>query len=36
MKPGCKNLMRVDFHGPKEVPTGNCMAILKSAGIEKE
>ena len=36
MKPGCKNLVRVDFHGPKEVPTGTCMAILKSAGIEKE
>lgn len=29
------NLVRVDFHGTKEVPTGTCHAILKSAGIRK-
>ncbi|HMZ80923.1 MAG TPA: type II toxin-antitoxin system HicA family toxin, partial [Acidobacteriota bacterium] len=27
------NLVRVDFHGSKEVPTGTCQAILKAAGI---
>lgn len=34
-KPGCKNMVRVDFHGSKEVPTGTCLAILKSAGIDR-
>lgn len=28
------NLVRVDFHGSKEVPTGTCQAILKAAGIK--
>ena len=27
-------LIRVDYHGAKEVPTGTCRAILKSAGIK--
>ncbi|HXW15488.1 MAG TPA: type II toxin-antitoxin system HicA family toxin [Terriglobia bacterium] len=26
-------LIRVDFYGSKEVPTGTCHAILKAAGI---
>jgi len=26
-------LIRVDFHGSREVPTGTCRAILKAAGI---
>ena len=26
-------LIRVDYHGSKEVPTGTCQAILKAAGI---
>ncbi|EKD80907.1 MAG: hypothetical protein ACD_39C02101G0002 [uncultured bacterium] len=34
-KPGCKNMVRVDFDGSKEVPTGTCLAILKSAGIDR-
>lgn len=29
------NLVRVDYHGSKEVPTGTCHAILKAAGIKK-
>ena len=29
------NLVRVDYHAAKEVPTGTCHAILKAAGINK-
>jgi predicted RNase H-like HicB family nuclease len=29
-------LIRVDYHGSKEVPRGTCHHILKSAGIKKE
>jgi len=32
-KSGWPNLVRVDFHGSKEVPTGTCHAILKAAGL---
>lgn len=34
-KPECDKLIRVDYHGSKEVPTGTCHAILKAAGIKK-
>ena len=34
-KPGWNNLIRVDYHGSKEVPKGTCYAILKDAGIRK-
>ncbi|NLF69688.1 MAG: type II toxin-antitoxin system HicA family toxin [Candidatus Anammoximicrobium sp.] len=34
-KPGWANLVRVDLHGAKEVPTGTCRAILKAAGIPR-
>jgi len=34
-KPGWAKLLRVDYHGAKEVPTGTCQAILKAAGIQK-
>lgn len=34
-KPGWNNLIRVDYHGSKEVPKGTCHAILKDAGINK-
>lgn len=34
-KDGWPQLIRVDYHGPKEVPTGTCHAILKAAGIPK-
>jgi predicted RNA binding protein YcfA (HicA-like mRNA interferase family) len=34
-KAGYDKLIRVDYHGSKEVPTGTCHAILKAAGIKK-
>ncbi len=34
-KAGCQNLIRIDYHGFKEVPTGTCHAILKAAGIRR-
>lgn len=33
-KPGVNRLIRVDYHGSKEVPTGTCQAILKAAGLK--
>jgi predicted RNA binding protein YcfA (HicA-like mRNA interferase family) len=33
-KPGIEKLIRVDFHGGKEVPTGTCNAILKAAELK--
>jgi predicted RNA binding protein YcfA (HicA-like mRNA interferase family) len=32
-KPGMNKLIRVDYHGAREVPTGTCHAILKAAGL---
>ncbi|MEO8436276.1 MAG: type II toxin-antitoxin system HicA family toxin [Pyrinomonadaceae bacterium] len=32
-KPGHDRLIRVDYHGSKEVPTGTCHAVLRAAGI---
>ena len=34
-KPGWNHLIRIDYHGPKEVPTGTCYSILKNTGIKK-
>lgn len=34
-KPGWDKLIRLDYHGPKDVPTGTYHAILKAAGIKK-
>jgi len=34
-KPGWDKLIRVDYHGSREVPTGACQHILKAAGIKK-
>ena len=34
-KSGWDNLVRIDYHGSKEVPTGTCLAILKAAGIRR-
>ena len=34
-KPGLDKLIRIDYHGSKEVPTGTCHQILKVAGIKK-
>ena len=33
-KPGWDKLIRIDYHGSKEVPKGTCHAILKAAGIK--
>lgn len=33
-KEGHGVLIRVDYHGSREVPTGTCQAILKAAGIK--
>jgi len=33
-KPEWEKLIRVDYHGSKEVPTGTCNAILKAAGLK--
>jgi predicted RNA binding protein YcfA (HicA-like mRNA interferase family) len=35
-KIGHPRLIRVDFHGAKEVPTGTCRAILKAAGLKQK
>jgi predicted RNA binding protein YcfA (HicA-like mRNA interferase family) len=35
-KPGVDRLLRIDYHGAKEVPTGACHAILKAAGLKME
>jgi len=32
-KPGIDRLIRIDYHGTKEVPAGTCQAILKAAGL---
>jgi predicted RNA binding protein YcfA (HicA-like mRNA interferase family) len=32
-RPGSSQLIRVDYHGRKEVPKGTCHAILKAAGL---
>lgn len=34
-KDGYDKLIRIDYHGNKEVPTGTYYAILKAAGIRK-
>ncbi|MDC8450465.1 MAG: type II toxin-antitoxin system HicA family toxin [Nitrospira sp.] len=33
-KSGLDKLVRIDYHGSKEIPTGTCEAILKSAGLK--
>jgi predicted RNA binding protein YcfA (HicA-like mRNA interferase family) len=33
-KSGWARLVRVDYHGSMQVPTGTCHAILKAAGIK--
>lgn len=33
-KQGWERLVRVDYHGSKEVPIGTWQAILKAAGIK--
>jgi len=33
-KPDWPRLIRVDYHGSREVPTGTCHSILKAAGLK--
>ena len=33
-KPGLDKLIRLDYHGSKEIPAGTCDAILKAAGLK--
>ena len=33
-KPGWPRLIRVDFHGSREVPSGTCHSIRKAAGLK--
>jgi predicted RNA binding protein YcfA (HicA-like mRNA interferase family) len=33
-KPGLDKLIRIDYHGSREIPTGTCDAILKAAGLK--
>jgi predicted RNA binding protein YcfA (HicA-like mRNA interferase family) len=33
-KAGFDRLIRVDYHGAKEVPNGTCQAILKASGVK--
>jgi len=35
-KTGFDRLIRVDYHGSKEVPKGTCHAILKASGIKND
>jgi predicted RNA binding protein YcfA (HicA-like mRNA interferase family) len=34
-KLGLDKLIRVDYHGSREIPTGTCNAILKAADLKK-
>ena len=34
-KSGIEHLVRIDYHGSKEVPTGTCHAILRTAEIKQ-
>ena len=33
-KEGFERLIRLDFHGSREIPKGTCHAILKAANIK--
>ena len=35
-KAGVPNVIRIDYHGAKEVPAGTCHAVLKAAGLKVE
>ena len=35
-KEGVDKLIRVDYHGAKEMPSGTCDAILKAAGLKRK
>ncbi len=33
-KAGLDRLIRLDYHGSREIPAGTCDAILKAAGLK--
>jgi len=33
-KEGLNRMVRIDYHGSREIPTGTCDAILKAAGLK--
>jgi len=33
---GVVRLIRIDYHGSRQVPTGTCHAILKAAGLQDQ
>jgi len=33
-KEGLNKLIRLDYHGSREIPKGTCDAILKAAGLK--
>jgi predicted RNA binding protein YcfA (HicA-like mRNA interferase family) len=33
-KAGWPRLIRIDYHGSKEVPSGTCHSILRAAGLK--
>lgn len=35
-KEGYERLIRIDYHGRKEVPSGTCHSILKAAGLKEQ
>jgi predicted RNA binding protein YcfA (HicA-like mRNA interferase family) len=35
-KEGLNKLIRVDYHGSREIPTGTCDAILKAACLKNK
>ena len=35
-KEGLNKLIRVDYHGSREIPTGTCDAILKAADLKRK
>ena len=35
-KEGLNKLIRVDYYGFREIPTGTCDAILKAAGLKRK
>ena len=35
-KPGVDKLIRVDYHGSREIPSGTCDAMLKAAGLKRK
>ncbi len=35
-KSGLDKLIRIDYHGSREIPGGTCNSILKAAGLKQK